>query len=156
VIVVFCVVTWIGIQHLGYVEFGMAGRMFMEGAFRRHVNGHIELHALDQRLVAAATPEACWDVIQDVSSRFGVHHLEMQLCGQLFQHPNGILLDRCWKIRIPISDYDYLELTRAFDESAQSGAVGAFADVVKRSLAPKLPGFDALSALDPSFHTQLQ
>jgi UDP-GlcNAc:undecaprenyl-phosphate GlcNAc-1-phosphate transferase len=143
VIVVFCVVTWIGIQHLGYVEFGMAGRMFMEGAFRRHLTAHIELHALEQRLVAAVTPEACWDVIQDVSSKFGFHHLEMQLCGQLFQHRNGIPMERCWNIHIPISDYDYLELTRAFDESDQFGAVGAFADVVKRSLAPKLPVFDS-------------
>src|ERR1700736_4974876 len=28
VIVLFCACTWIGIQHLGYLEFGVAGRMF--------------------------------------------------------------------------------------------------------------------------------
>src|ERR1700687_4335849 len=28
----FCACTWVGIQHLGYLEFGVAGRMFMDGA----------------------------------------------------------------------------------------------------------------------------
>ncbi len=146
VIVIFCVVTWIGIQHLGYVEFGMAGRMFLKGAFRRHLNSQLELQTLEKRLVAASDPAACWAVIQDVSSKFGFHHLEMQLSGQFFQHRNGVEMERCWNIRIPISDYDYLELTRAFDESTQSGAVGVFADVVKRCLSPKLQGFGALQS----------
>ena len=141
-VVVFCLTTWIGIQHLGYVEFGIAGRMFIEGAFRRQLNAHIELHTFEQRLAAALTREACWEVIVEDCSRFGFHSVEMEFSGRLFQHRTDIKQYRCWNIRVPISDYDYVELARAFDEPVQSGAVSAFVDVLRRTLAPKLATFD--------------
>ena len=53
VLVLFCACTWIGIQHLGYLEFGLAGRMFMDGAFRRLLNSHLLLQAFEQDLSTA-------------------------------------------------------------------------------------------------------
>ena len=50
VIILFCVAAWIGVQHLGYVEFGMAGRMFIDGAFRRHLNGQLQLQKFEEEL----------------------------------------------------------------------------------------------------------
>src|SRR4030095_13156599 len=36
--------AWVGIARLGYIEFRVAGRMFLDGAFRRHLGSQILLH----------------------------------------------------------------------------------------------------------------
>ncbi len=56
IILVFCAAAWIGVQHLGYVEFGVAGRMFAGGAFRKHLNNQIALRTFEEALAAAAPP----------------------------------------------------------------------------------------------------
>ena len=41
VILVFCAATWIGIQHLGYVEFDQARRMILRKGFREALNAEL-------------------------------------------------------------------------------------------------------------------
>ena len=38
IVIVFCAAAWMGIQHLGYTEFAMAGRLFLQGGFRRIID----------------------------------------------------------------------------------------------------------------------
>jgi UDP-GlcNAc:undecaprenyl-phosphate GlcNAc-1-phosphate transferase len=64
VILIFCLMSWIGVQHLGYIEFGVAGRMFIEGAFRRLLNSQIALQTYEERLNAATTAEEFWHVME--------------------------------------------------------------------------------------------
>ena len=73
VLIVFCAVTWIGIQHLGYVEFGTAGRMFMEGAFRRQLSSQVAIQDFEQKLNAANNPTECWHVIEEACRDLGFH-----------------------------------------------------------------------------------
>jgi len=42
---------------------------------------------------------------------------------------------------VPLSDSDYVKLTRQFGPSRQQMVVGPFADVLKTTLQPKLFGF---------------
>jgi UDP-GlcNAc:undecaprenyl-phosphate GlcNAc-1-phosphate transferase len=37
IIILFCALAWIGVQHLGYAEFDMARRLILAGNFRRHL-----------------------------------------------------------------------------------------------------------------------
>ena len=82
IIVAFCMTTWIGVQHLGYVEFGVAGRLFIDGAFRRLLNSHISIETLEQNLTEASTPEDCWKVLRRSYREFGFYRIEVQMIGQ--------------------------------------------------------------------------
>ena len=84
VVVLFCVAAWIGVQHLGYVEFGVAGRMFVDGAIRRHLTSQLTLRAFEDALKAAATPEDCWSAIREACRKFGFTHAELQFNGHRF------------------------------------------------------------------------
>ncbi len=141
ILILFCLITWIGIEHLGYVEFGVAGRMFVEGAFRRLLSSNIALQKFQQELAAARSPDDCWVVIHAASKDFGFHHVEMFLAGLKYEYRNELASDQCWNVRIPISDFDYIELTREFESGIQAGAVAPFADVLRKGLVPKLAGF---------------
>ncbi|MGA2119676.1 MAG: MraY family glycosyltransferase [Bryobacteraceae bacterium] len=141
VILLFCVAAWIGIQHLGYVEFGVAGRMFVEGAFRRHLNTNVALQVLQNRLSDAATPDDCWTVIQNSAKDFGFQTVDMSLAGRVYRYRNGGCPERSWLIRIPLSSTDFVELTREFDTPAEHSVVAPYADTVRRTMETKLAAF---------------
>jgi UDP-GlcNAc:undecaprenyl-phosphate GlcNAc-1-phosphate transferase len=140
-VILFCAGAWIGIQHLGYVEFGVAGRMFIEGAFRRHLNTNIALQMFEARLVSATTADECWKVVQDSGKEFGFHTIDMTLAGRRYEYCNGGLPQPSWTVRIPLSERDFVELTREFDSNAHS-AVAPFADSIRKTIGPKVPGFE--------------
>ena len=138
IIIIFCLITWIGIGHLGYVEFGVFGRMFVEGSFRRLLNSHIALGAFESQLAAACTLDECWDTIRVFARDFGFHNIQMRLAGRTFSYRDDLPPDRCWLVQIPISSSDYVELSRQFETAAQAGTVGPFVDVLRKALLPKL------------------
>jgi UDP-GlcNAc:undecaprenyl-phosphate GlcNAc-1-phosphate transferase len=149
VIIIFCAVTWIGVQHLGYVEFGTASRMFLDGAFRRMLNSQISLQAYQEQLIAAPTPERCWEVISSACKDAGFHQVQMMLAGRTFEWQDGINPMNTWDVTIPISDSDYIRLTRSFGGGTQPNIIAPFADVLRQALVPKLPVFAAMSSLLP-------
>lgn len=138
IVIVFCLIAWIGIGHLGYVEFGVAGRMFVDGAFRRLLNCNIALHGFEKDLVDAQTPDDCWRVIYAAAKEFGFEHMEMLLAGRKYESRDGVPAQRLWNVRIPVSDSDYINLTRMFDSPVQTAAVAPFVDVLRKTLEPKL------------------
>ncbi len=141
-IVLFCGMAWMGIQHLGYVEFGVAGRMFVEGAFRRALNTNIALRGMEDRLRGAETPDACWAVIEESAKDFGFHTVDMSLAGRMYSYRNGGVPERSWQVRIPLSDGAYVELTREFEAPSEHNVVAPYADAVRRTMEPKLGEFE--------------
>ena len=141
VIILFCGMAWMGIQHLGYVEFGVAGHMFVEGAFRRALNTNIALRIMEERLRSAITPDECWDVIEDSAKNFGFHTIEMALAGRMYSYRTGGAPERSWSVRIPLSGSEFVELTREFEAPSEHNVVAPYADAVRRTIAPKLKHF---------------
>jgi len=152
VIVLFCACTWIGIQHLGYLEFGAAGRMFMDGAFRRLLTSHISLVNYEQQLVAAACPDECWTVILNAAKEFGFHHVQLTLGCREFLFEDDVAPMHSWQVRIPISDHGAIYLTRSFTTQNQSSVVAPFAEMLRRTLAPKLPIFARMPPSSTAAH----
>ena len=141
VVILFCGVAWIGVQHLGYVEFGVAGRMFVEGAFRRHLNSSIALRNFEDGLKSAATPDELWKVIEESSKQFGFHTIDMSLAGHRYEYRNGGRPDRSWQVKIPLSIHqDYIELTREFDSTPEHNLIAPYADALRRSIETKMTG----------------
>ena len=149
VIIIFCAVTWIGVQHLGYIEFGTAGRMFLDGAFRRMLNSQVSLQAYQEQLVAAPTPEVCWEVILAACKEAGFHRIQMTLAKRTFEWQDGINPMNTWDVMIPISESDCVRLTRSFGGGPEPNIIAPFADLLRQALVPKLPVFAAMSRLVP-------
>jgi UDP-GlcNAc:undecaprenyl-phosphate GlcNAc-1-phosphate transferase len=144
IILAFCMTTWIGVQHLGYVEFGVAGRLLIDGAFRRLLNSHISIENLEESLTAAATPEDCWSVLRQYYREFGFYRIEMQMAGQRLSECTEMQPLKSWKVTVPISEGSYIELHRGFGPSQQHQVVASFVDVMRRVLEPKATAFERI------------
>lgn len=140
IIVLFCVVMWIGVHYLGYVEFNVAGRLVMSGEFRRVLHQHVLLQHFEQDLRCARTPEECWAVVQRGFRAFGFSKVELQLGDHIFaEGRRDGEFTQSWTMCIPLSEADYLLLERDFDCPVQPTAVAPFVDAVRRALPPSLP-----------------
>lgn len=135
VILVFCAAAWIGVQHLGYVEFGVAGQMVMGGAFRRHLSNELAVRAFDEALAASTTAEDRWTVICEACRQFGFTQAELQFNGQRFEETladtNG---DPVWNLDIPLAGSGRLRLTRRFGESHVPTVLAPIAEALHKHL----------------------
>jgi len=144
IILAFCMTTWIGVQHLGYVEFGVAGRLLIDGAFRRLLNSHISIENLEESLAAASTPEDCWNVLRRHYREFGFYRIELQMAGQKLSDCAEMQPLQSWKVTVPISDISYIELHRGFGPAQQHQVVASFVDVMRKVLEPKCTAFERI------------
>jgi UDP-GlcNAc:undecaprenyl-phosphate GlcNAc-1-phosphate transferase len=153
VIVVFCVATGIGVQHLGYIEFDMAGRMLLQGSFQRLLNARISIHNFELTLARASTADECWSVLKKAYQDFGFCQIEMQLAGQKYVDEIAQSdASRAWRVEIPLSEDDYVRLTREFGPNPQHNVVAPFANVLRKTLESKLSTF---SPVDSSVSSDL-
>jgi UDP-GlcNAc:undecaprenyl-phosphate GlcNAc-1-phosphate transferase len=137
VVLIFCLMSWVGIQHLGYIEFGVAGRMFIEGAFRRLLNSQIALQTYEKRLNAAPTLDDFWKVMEAALKEFGFHRAHLSLGGQTLNWEESVYPVSSWDVTIPINDTDFVRLTRPFGASGQPNVVPALADILRKTLTAK-------------------
>src|SRR5580658_4961307 len=154
VMLVFCAAAWIGVQHLGYVEFGVASRMFVGGAFRRHLSNELAVRSFDEALAKSSTPEERWTVICNACRQFGFTHAELQLNGRRFEETladtNG---NAVWNLDIPVAGDGHLRLTRCFGESRLPTALAPIAETLHKHLcsngiAPQTNGLKSHSMLE--------
>ncbi len=146
IILAFCLTTWIGVQHLGYVEFGVAGRLLVDGAFRRLLNSHISIENLEANLADAATLEECWDVLRRVYREFGFYRIEVHMAHRDFDDRLETEPLQSWRVTVPLSDSSYVELHRAFGPAQQHQVVASFVDVLRKVLGPKSILFERIPA----------
>lgn len=138
VIVLFCGAAWIGIQHLGYIEFGMARRMFMEGAFRRQLTTQIALRYAERDLAAATTPAEYFEVLKGAARKFGFYQVSLRVGPYSYEFRDDREPLRTWSLRVPLDGRGYVDLSREFNLRGHATAVALFVDVVHRTLTPKL------------------
>src|SRR5207249_1305275 len=79
IVVLFCFAAWIGVQHLGYTEFGAARQMVAQGTFRRILHTQLHLSSLQKKLAAALTEAESWRVVRDAAQEYGFVYVRMQL-----------------------------------------------------------------------------
>ncbi len=139
VVVLFCAAAWIGVQHLGYVEFGVAGRMFVDGAFRRHFSAQLALGGFEEALKKARSADDCWAAIRDAAKEFGYEHANAKLDGHLYAFGNGGAdRNRSWIIRIPLSELEWVNLEHDSNSAVPVSRAGPFADAIQQALRAKL------------------
>jgi len=140
IIVLFCSAAWMGVQHLGYMEFGVVGRVLTNGAVRRHLAAQMTLQTFEENVSKARTPEACWSAVHEAAKEFGYDQVVAVLGGRNFrtdrdggdsEQESG---RKPWSIRIPLSSRDYVNLERLADSGAGLVRVGPFADAIQTAL----------------------
>ncbi|MGD1095589.1 MAG: MraY family glycosyltransferase [Bryobacteraceae bacterium] len=146
IILVFCMMTWIGVQHLGYLEFGVAGRLLIDGGFRRLLNSHIAIQGFEETLAAATTPEDCWKVLKRCYNDFGFYQIELEMAGQKYSERSEPQPFDSWKVTVPISESSHVELRRGFGPGQQHQVVASYVDVLRKVLVPKLLAFERMPA----------
>ena len=139
VIVLFCAVTWIGVQHLGYVEFGAAGRMLASGVLRRMVNAQICLRTFEDVLSRAQTADECWKALCTASKNFGFNRVRLRVADGEYEARFGDAPpESCWTLRVPIAESEYVEFAREFHSLVQPMLTTHFVDLVHTRLQARL------------------
>ena len=136
--VIFCLAAWVSIQKLGYLEFHVARRLLSEGAFQRMLDSQILLRDFEDLLSKANTTSECWETIRVASKEFGFAHVRMCLGGDTFEEQiKKIEPEKCWFLRVPLSDTDYVNFAREFHWSVRLALVESFVNVAQRVLESK-------------------
>lgn len=155
IVVLFCATAWIGVQHLGYVEFGMARKILGQGSVRRVIHAELSLRDFEEKLRQSILPEDAWETIVSGAEEFGFSGVEACLGGRRFcsierssaaAAANGTsvagawsesVASTDWSLRIPISAEDYVELSRRANSESLASGVAPFADILQTALREK-------------------
>lgn len=141
VIVVFCVISWVGVHRLGYIEFALAARLARPRMFCRILNAQLRLHTLEGVLERAATADDCWTAIQDAAQGFGFSQVSMCLNHTVFgERHEGSMVDT-WVLFVPLSSEEFVELACSSDSPIEPFVVAPFADLLRYTLTSKIPMF---------------
>ena len=124
---------------MGYVEFRVARRLLVGGAFRRMLSGQLMLREFEESLAAARTVSDFWKAIRENCKTLGFSQVRLQLGGEVYEDRNGYSdAENCWHLRIPLSDLSYINLSREFNSPVQPMVVAPFVDLLRNRLQTKL------------------
>jgi len=138
ILVVFCGVTWAGVRHLGYFEFGLAGRFLLGGQARRALHSEIVVHQLETDLNRARTEREYFERAAARASHLGIEVAGASLNGKFFSNPAAAPPGRGWQVRILLHDEDYIDLARGNSAETRTVSPGLLVDVLVRTLPGRL------------------
>lgn len=144
-IVVFCASVSIGVQHLGYAEFMLAGRLARLQTLRRALNAQLQLRTLENALHRATTIEDCWTTIRDAAQKFGFAQVSMRLDHTVFEDRVGGLRADAWVLFVPLSSEEFVKLSCGGDSPIEPLVVAPLANLLGQALASKLPTFQGVT-----------
>ncbi len=134
IVVMFCAGAWMGIQHLNYTEFAMAGRLFLQGGFRRIIDFETRLVEFEKTLARATGIEECWIRIRSGSREFGFRGVRMNFEGLVFEDFERGDSKLLWELRIPLTDARTVDFFHDVGIETSSMVLSAFATAVEHGM----------------------
>ena len=134
VLILVCLTVWLGVQHLGYSEFGVAGKLALGGAFRDLLSSQLALIGLEQELIEAKSIQKCWEILCNGCPRFGFSGIEMRIDGT---YSHGQSLGN-WFVRIDLPGHGYIDLMRGPGAIERGAATVMFIDCISNRFVEKL------------------
>jgi UDP-GlcNAc:undecaprenyl-phosphate GlcNAc-1-phosphate transferase len=142
VIVLFCILAWVGVHSLGYIEFGAASRLLLGGGFRIVLEAEVSVRTLEQMLSVSVTSDDCWRAIIEAGQVFGFSRISLAIGDKTYEKCFGRApRENCWSMRVPLSASDYIEFTREFHSPGRALPTDPFVDAVRRGLQLRLQDF---------------
>ncbi len=143
VLVLFCAVTWIGVQGLGYVELNMAGRLLIGGGFRRLLLGQLALRSYQESMKKAGSPWEAWEIVTETAREMGFHRVAWQVAGTAWEaRVRDEVSGAEWTAELPLRNGDWVRLSRPFDSTVHQSAMGPFLDTLRGTLLEKSQGWE--------------
>jgi UDP-GlcNAc:undecaprenyl-phosphate/decaprenyl-phosphate GlcNAc-1-phosphate transferase len=137
ILVAFACAAISGVRELSYAEFEAARRVLLRGGLRRGINAELAVQSFEADLEAAATPHACWLLIERVSHEFGFRATRMQFSGRMFGAQKRDDGTGSSAIVIAITKDDWVELSLGAHSVQHPNALVPFATTMRRVLADK-------------------
>src|SRR5579863_8258795 len=134
IVIVFCAAAWMAIQQLGYTEFAMAGRLFLQGGFRRIIDFETRLVEFEKTLARASGVEECWIRIRSGSREFGFQGVRMNFEGLVFEDFQRSDPKRLWELRIPLTEARTVNFFHDIGIETSSIVLSAFATAVEHGM----------------------
>jgi UDP-GlcNAc:undecaprenyl-phosphate GlcNAc-1-phosphate transferase len=139
ILVLFCAITLIGIERLGYFEFGLASRVIFGGLLRRILRGEIMLHGLRRAIERSRAPEDFWPELTNAAGQFGFTEVRARLDGRSFHWGYGEIGYTRWQVRVSMDADDFVNLTRSGGAEAEIAPVGVLIETLERGLRSRAP-----------------
>lgn len=146
IIVLFCVCAWVGVQHLGYVEFAKARQILFAGGFRQIIDIQSRLSRLERELSEAQTLDAYWQILSDRCADFGFVGLRLSLEEATLNHGNVDADPGVWQMRISLGARQYLNFYRPPVDEMRTTELSGFVTVVTKTLQEKREAIAAAAA----------
>ena len=146
IIIVFCVISCIGIRNLNYIEFDVARRMLFGGEFSTVLNAHLFLKAFESSLRGGTDIAGRRQVVEEACGELGFSRVRMSLRGVLSDTRLTEAREDQYELLIPLGASDYINLTRAFFCKVHPTIVTSFIDVLRTHFSQEAT---ALAAADP-------
>ncbi|MGO9262261.1 MAG: MraY family glycosyltransferase [Bryobacteraceae bacterium] len=146
VILLFAAVAWVGVHHLGYVEFEVT-RRFLWAGLRPMLSAHVKLRALERSLRLAGSVEQCWHALDHGARSLGYSSITARLKGvRFFGAADRASSAAHWQIRLNLPERDFVNIAQR-DAGGPGGTpqpvlLVPFIEVVRRVLPAKLAELD--------------
>jgi UDP-GlcNAc:undecaprenyl-phosphate GlcNAc-1-phosphate transferase len=134
VIIIVCLAAWLGLQHLGYSEFAVAGRVVAGGVFRSVLSAQFALDQFEHELREQTNYEQYWELLCRACPQFGFSGATCELDD--VAHRWG--LDAGWQVRIDFPGHGHISLWRESTEKTRGARGIFFIDSVARIIREKL------------------
>lgn len=145
IVLLFCIVAWVGIQHLGYAEFGIAGRLFVKGTLRSFVDVQLRLREFECSLEACSTVDQYCAAIADACRKFGFSGVRIRLAGQTLDQMSPD--PPAWQLRIEFPDLQYVNIYGCHNPSQNPGLLPGFAQIINQVLTARCLAIPEVSPL---------
>ncbi len=157
VLLLFLAVAWAGVQRLDYDEFGVATRVLFKGELRQMLSAQIALVNLERAVARAGTIESCWAAVEEGCRSLGFAHAELHYGGRVYGRKPGERPARAsWHVYVPLSDRDYVLLSRGPASAVRPGVVSPLADLLRAELPHKLAALCPSESVPEGFGVEAQ
>lgn len=141
VIVLVCLAAWLGLQHLGYSEFNIAGKAVFGGAFRSVLSAQFALDQFEHEVREKLSEQQCWETLSRACPQFGFSGAVFRLDNEF--HRWGI--NAGWQVRIDFPGHGHINLWRDSGANDAGASAVLFVDSVTRVFREKLANSESLT-----------
>lgn len=141
VIVLLGLIAWLGLQHLGYREFGVAKSMIFGGTIRSVLSAQLALEAFEHEVCADLTLGQSWDLLCRTCHRFGFSGIVLEIDDVMRRWGNDV----GWQARIDFPGHGFINLWRESGTTNQGAAAVLFIDCISRTFNQKLSNLESVS-----------
>jgi UDP-GlcNAc:undecaprenyl-phosphate/decaprenyl-phosphate GlcNAc-1-phosphate transferase len=134
VLVLLCLAAWLGLQHLGYKEFGVAKRIVFGGTFQSVLSAQLALESFERIIKADMTLDESWEILCRTCPKFGFSGIVFNLddVNRQWGVHSG------WHARLDFPGHGYIIVWRESEGNGQGAAAVLFIDCLSRTFNQKL------------------